>query len=100
MKRLGMFLVSVFALLPLSSCTRDDSQYSKQIADNTHKLDEILSNQHEIMNMLRSGARGGGGRPEPRRPDPKDVYGVPIAGSPWVGTKDAKVTIVEAFDFA
>lgn len=99
MKRLGMLLLSLFALLPLSACTRDDTQYSKQIADNTRKLDEILKNQHDIMNMLRSGARGGG-RPQPRRPDPKDVFAVPIAGSPWIGTKDAKVTLVEAFDFA
>jgi protein-disulfide isomerase len=36
-------------------------------------------------------------RPEP---DPNAVYSVPIAGDPSVGPEHAKVTIVEAFEFA
>lgn len=43
-------------------------------------------------------------RPEPRprrnRPDPAATYAVPVGDAAWVGTQDAEVTIVEAFEFA
>jgi len=48
-----------------------------------------------------AGARGAGqpqGRPP--GPDPATVYAVPIDGSPWRGSEHAKITLVEAFDFA
>ena len=34
------------------------------------------------------------------RPKPEAVYSVNINGAPFIGAKDAKVTIVEAFEFA
>lgn len=34
------------------------------------------------------------------RPDPKVVYSVPVAGSPTLGPKNAKVTLVRMFEFA
>lgn len=39
-------------------------------------------------------------RARPPGPDPKKVYAAPIAGAPFVGAKHAKVTIVEAMEFA
>ena len=43
----------------------------------------------------------GGKRPQrPNRPDPKTVYSVPVDGDAYDGPKLAKVTIVEASDFA
>jgi len=58
-----------------------------------------------------AGALGGGGGlalppppppppPRPGTPDPTAVYAVPIAGHPFEGVADARVTIVEARDFA
>jgi protein-disulfide isomerase len=34
------------------------------------------------------------------RPDPAAVYAVPIAGAPFRGSRDARVTVVKAFEFA
>lgn len=39
-------------------------------------------------------------RPSYPRPDPKEVYAVPVAGSPARGPRDAKVTLVRIFEFA
>ncbi len=36
----------------------------------------------------------------PNRPDPAAVYSVPVDGSPTVGSDQARVTIVKAFEFA
>ena len=33
-------------------------------------------------------------------PDPAAVYAVPVEGDPWSGTEHARVTLVEAFEFA
>jgi hypothetical protein len=33
-------------------------------------------------------------------PDPAAVYAVPIDDDPWVGAEHARVTLVEAFEFA
>ncbi len=49
------------------------------------------------------GARGAAGQQpgaRPPGPDPAEVYAVPIAGAPYKGAEHAKVTIVEAFEFA
>ena len=37
---------------------------------------------------------------EEREPDPAEVYAVPIEGDPYSGAEHAKVTLVEAFEFA
>jgi protein-disulfide isomerase len=36
----------------------------------------------------------------PGQPSPTAVYAVPVDGSPWLGPRYAKVTIVKAFEFA
>jgi protein-disulfide isomerase len=38
--------------------------------------------------------------PPPRRPDPSVTYAVPIAGSPFRGSKHAKITVVMACQFS
>jgi hypothetical protein len=38
--------------------------------------------------------------PQRPRPNPADTYAVPIAGAPAKGAEHAKITIVEAFEFA
>jgi protein-disulfide isomerase len=63
------------------------------------KLDEISKKLEAMEKKI-----GTGGQPQrpqpPAGPDPSVVYSVPVDGSPIKGPKHAKVTIVEAFEFA
>lgn len=99
MTRIGLFLLSALGIL-LPGCERDDSKMGD-------KLDKMIEQNGEIIELLKSnpGARGQGAqagqqRPQRPRPSPNDVYAVPIEGAAWAGAKDAKVTLVEAFEFA
>jgi hypothetical protein len=98
MMRIGLLFLSALSLL-LPGCQRDDTKVAE-------KLDRIIKQQDEMLDLLKKGggpggARGGrGDRPQRPRPSPQEVYGVPLDGAAWVGNKDAKVTIVEAFEFA
>jgi len=94
--RLGLSFLSILSLLlPGCAVERDDSKIAE-------KLDQLIKKQDQIISMLERGAgRGAGaGRSQRARPAPTEVYAVPIEGAAWVGNKDAKVTIVEAFEFA
>ncbi len=67
------------------------------------KLDEVLSRIEKIEKQVQQvAARPGAQRQQPRRPDPKQVYYVPVdnANDPFIGAEHAKVTIVEASEFA
>src|SRR5262245_57864706 len=96
MMRLGLLILSLSVLLP--GCARDDSKMAE-------KLDQMIKKQDQILALLEKGggpaARGAGAqRPQRARPTPTEVYAVPVDGAPSAGPKDAKVTIVEAFEFA
>lgn len=86
------------ALLAVAACQADDKDTKK-------KLDDILAKVNGIEKKLDK-VRGGGPiaagaqQPQPGRPDPGAVYSVPIDGDPVVGPAGAKVTIVEAAEFA
>jgi len=92
--------------LAVPGCQRDNAD--GQLGE---KLDMMIKKQEETNNLLRDLSKGGGGRGmgaatggaaaggERKRPDPNEVYAVNAVG-PTVGPKDAKVTLVEAFDFA
>ncbi len=95
MKRTGLLLLSAVAAF---GCQRDDAPLRKEIAD-------LKAGQDKILDALKNmpAARPGANRPQrPQRPrpEPKSVYSVNINGAPFRGAKDAKVTIVEAFEFA
>lgn len=97
MMRMGFLLLSTLSLL-LPGCQRDDSKVAE-------KLDQVIKKQEQIISLLEKGGgppgRGAAGqRPSRPRPASTEVYAVPIEGAAWVGNKDAKVTIVEAFEFA
>lgn len=102
MRRLGLLLLSALGLA-MPGCQRDDSS---QLGE---KLDTMIKKQEETNNLLRDLSKGGGARGmgaatggaagERKRPDPNEVYAVSPTGA-TVGPKDAKVTLVEAFDFA
>jgi hypothetical protein len=92
-------LVALTAL----ACTKQDEQTQK-------KLDYLISKVEDLDKKV----SGGGGRgaagapgqvqqpPRPARPqaDPAATYSVDITGAAVEGPANAKVTIVEAFDFA
>ncbi len=91
----------------LPGCQKADDAVVKkleQIASAEEKQTQILERMEK---SLASGAaaRPGAARPQPPRaragrPDPGKVYAVPVDGAPFDGPKDAKVTIVKAFEFA
>ncbi len=60
------------------------------------KLDEIVARLDRIEKKLDTPRLP----MRPPEPDTKTVYSVPIDGDPFIGPAVAKVTIVEASDFA
>ena len=106
MRRLGLLFLSALGLAT-PGCTREDNT---QLGE---KLDLMIKKQEETNSLLRDLGKGGGaigrgaagaaGRGgeggERKRPEPGEVYAVNATG-PAHGAKDAKVTIVEAFEFA
>ena len=92
MQRLLGTLIAV-AAVGLTACQVDNKATNE-------KLDKILT---EIAAIKAGGGAAGArpqARPQPKRPDPKDVFSVNVEGAPADGKKDAKVTIVKAFEFA
>lgn len=93
MKRIPLLVAS--GAVALTGCQRDDSALKEELAG-------IRSDLAEIKEALKSGARPAARAQRPRRPrpNPNEVYAAPIAGAPFRGVEDAKVTVVEAFEFA
>lgn len=97
MKRTGLFLLSAVAVF---GCQRDDSPLRKEITDLKAGQKDILA---AIQTMPKTAPGPGANRPQrPQRPTPQpnSVYSVDINGAAYKGAKDAKVTVVEAFEFA
>ena len=76
------------------------------------RFDQLIKRQDETNQLLREISKGGGMRGaaggaaarggeggDRKRPDPGETYAVNATG-PAHGPKDAKVTLVEAFEFA
>jgi hypothetical protein len=94
--------VSLLAL-PMIGCQKQDEDTAK-------KLGEIDKRLARIETAIKSGrvgapgaARGRNARRRPQRPpgpNPNTVYSVPLGDSATIGPKHAKVTVVEAFEFA
>jgi protein-disulfide isomerase len=96
MKRIGYLFLGLFTMTAISAC--ETAQSSKLDA----KLDDIVTRLDKLEKDLQARPAG---RPMPQRqrpaePDPSKVYAVPIAGAPAKGPEHAKVTVVEAFEFA
>jgi protein-disulfide isomerase len=90
-----LFVVGSLGAL-LLGCQKGDPSTSEKLDRLEAKLDTI-SRKVETM---------GSGRAQPQRPerprgaDPSTVYSVPIGDAPVKGPATAKVTIVEAAEFA
>ena len=96
MNRVGAIVASAIVGLAVMGCTRDDDSVKE-------KLESIDKRLEGIERALARGAGAAGrrgGQQQPRGPDPATVYSVPIEGAAWEGTNDAKITVVEAFEFA
>ena len=97
MKRIGYLFLGVFAVTAVAACETASSGNTEA------KLDDILARLETLEKDLQ--ARPGAGRAMPQRqrpaePDASKVYAVPVAGAPTKGPAHAKVTLVEAFEFA
>jgi hypothetical protein len=96
MRRLTTLSLAAFAAGAIG-CQRDDAS----IAEKLDQIDKRLASIEQKIAQGGVGAgRGGQQMPQRPRPNPGDTYAVPIAGSPSKGAQHAKVTIVEAFEFA
>jgi protein-disulfide isomerase len=110
MKMMGRIRGPVLAVAALSlaggiGCQKDDRSMEtalQRIDDRLAKMEAQLARAAPA----RAGAAAAGpGAPSrrparPPGPAPEAVYSVPIDGAPFVGAKDARVTVVEAFEFA
>jgi len=61
------------------------------------KLDQIIA---KLDKMPAGGGAGAAQRPARPEPDRAKTYAVSVAGDAFVGPADAKVTLVEAYDYA
>jgi protein-disulfide isomerase len=86
------------ALLAVAACQVEDKETKKKLDDLLTKADGIDKKLDKIKGGVPIAA--GAQAPQPGRPDPEAVYSVPIDGDPVVGPANAKVTIVEAAEFA
>jgi hypothetical protein len=86
------------ALLALAAgCQKEDPATKERLDKILAKLDD-LEKKVDRVGTGRPGAQAPG--PQPGRPDPTTVYSVPVDGSPSKGPATAKVTIIEAAEFA
>lgn len=83
----------LLAALALAACQNDTKNLNDKIDKLDKKLDAILAQR---------GNAPGAQAPRPSRPEPDraKTYAVPIEGDPFIGSADAKVTLIEAFDYA
>jgi hypothetical protein len=83
----------LLATLALAACQSDTKNLNDKIDKMDKKLDAILAQR---------GGGGGAAAPRPSRPEPdrSKTYAVSIEGDPFIGPADAKITVIEAFDYA
>ena len=78
----------------LMACQADTTKLNEKIDKLDKKIDALLA---------QGGGRGGQpGAQRPQRPEPDraKTYAVPIDGDAFDGPADAKITVVEATDYA
>ena len=90
------FVLLLAAVLPLAACQADQKQINDRMERIEKKLDALIAS---------GGARGaapGAGAQRPQRPVPdrSKTYAVSVENDPFEGPADAKITLIEAFDYA
>jgi hypothetical protein len=89
--------LAAFAIVVLAAaCQPDTKNMERKIDALTQKVDQLLRQGPG------AGAPAGGaaGRPPRVEPNPAKTYAVSIEGDHFEGPADAKVTIIEAYDYA
>ncbi|HWN70208.1 MAG TPA: DsbA family protein [Haliangium sp.] len=97
MKRIGYLFLGLCTVTAVAAC--ETAQSSKLDA----KLDDIVARLDKMEKDLQARPVGAARGQQPRQrmePDPTKVYAVPIEGAPTKGPEHAKVTLVEAFEYA
>lgn len=89
--------LALCAVLALG-CQQDNTVMRKEV-------ESLKSGQEKILAKLDKIQAGGGRGNQPQRPMrprpmPNEVYSVNIQDAPFVGAKDAKITVVKGFEFA
>jgi protein-disulfide isomerase len=79
----------LLAMCVLSACSKSDDKVAERISTLEKRVDALEKRPAAAQ------------RPQPPRPDPNVTYFIPVnADDPVRGAANAKVTVVEAFDFA
>ncbi len=76
---------------PATSTSNAASGDVKKLSKQVRKMDKRLKKIERLLAQYLNA---------PPEPDPAAVYSIPIDGDPYKGEKDAKVTVVKAFEFA
>ena len=92
MNRIGPAFLAV-TILGAFACQRDDQAIHQKLDDISKRLNVMEAK------LGNAPAPGAAARPQRQGPDASAVYAVPIGESAAIGSKLAKVTIVEAFTF-
>ncbi|MBA2543092.1 MAG: hypothetical protein H0V17_25850 [Deltaproteobacteria bacterium] len=87
---MNKLLLVVTAVAGLVGCQQDTKNLER-------KLDQIIA---KLDKMPAGGAGAAAQRPQRPEPDRSKTYAVPVAGDFFDGPADAKVTLVEAYDYA
>lgn len=91
-------MTTAVAGLVVLGCTRDDDSVKEKLESIDKRLEGI---ERAIARGGGAGAARGAQRPQqPPGPDPAAVYAVPIEGAAYEGSANAKITVIEAFEFA
>jgi hypothetical protein len=97
MNRIGLGVLTGVLVANANACTRDDGAVLAEVK----KTNERLAAVEQKLDTL---GRAAGARPQPNqpaRPQPGVLYHVPVNDNDaYRGGAHAKVTIVEAFEFA
>lgn len=95
MKRIGLAVLAV-SLSGAFACQRDNEALNQKLDDISRRLTSI---EAKLGNAPAPGAAARPSQPARAQPNPSHVYAVPIGESASIGSKLAKVTIIEAFTF-
>jgi len=90
------FVLLFAAVMPLAACQADQKNLNDRMERIEKKLDALIAS---------GGGRGaapGAGQQRPQRPEPDraKTYAVSVEGDLIEGNAAAKVTLIEAFDYA
>ena len=102
MNRFGIGAMSGILVLATVSCTRDSDGIVAELKKTNERLKSIEEKLDAVARLRPQGGGGGDVRPkQPPRPKPGVLYSVPVNDNDaFRGGKHAKVTIVEAFEYA